>query len=329
MSSKLLVIGCGSIGSRHAANACGLCSVHVFDEDSVKVDDLVTSLNVTGHYDLLSALTANPDAIIVATPTHVHAETVAKCLESSKKILVEKPIARTVSEANRMVKQLGCSNFADVCVSSNMRFHPGPKILKNEISSIGKIYSFRGWFGSYLPSMRHGIDYRKLYCSKKSEGGGVVRDSIHDIDLALWLLGPPSFTTGIACKVSRLEIDVEDVAEIVMKHRSNVISNIHLDYLQKRKRRGIEIIGSKGTLTWTSEGKNPEKVNVCRTLGEHGSVEILFSDICFDGNQPYKEMLDKFLSSDELDKTEISSVTEAILALDCCEKVISHEQVFE
>ena len=124
MSSKLLVIGCGSIGARHAANACGLCSVHVFDEDSVKVDDLVTSLNVTGHYDLLSALTAKPDAIIVATPTHMHAETVAKCLESSKKILVEKPIARTVSEANRMVKQLGCSNFADVCVSSNMRFHP-------------------------------------------------------------------------------------------------------------------------------------------------------------------------------------------------------------
>lgn len=329
MSSKLLVIGCGSIGARHAANACGLSSVHVFDQDSAKVDDLVTSLNVTGHYDLLSALTAKPDAIIVATPTHVHAEMVAKCLGSSKKILVEKPIARTVSEANRMVEQLGCSNFADVCVSSNMRFHPGPKILKNEISSIGKIYSFRGWFGSYLPSMRQGMDYRKLYCSKKSEGGGVVRDSIHDIDLALWLLGPVSLTTGIACKVSKLEIDVEDVAEIVMKHRSNVISNIHLDYLQKRKRRGIEIIGSKGILTWSSEGKNPEKVNVCRTMGEHGSVEILFSDICFDGNKPYKVMLDEFLNSDELDKTEISSVADAILALDCCEKVISHEQVFE
>ena len=96
----------GSIGARHAANACGLSSVHVFDEDSVKVDDLVTSLNVTGHYDLLTALTAKPDAIIVATPLTCMQKR-SQNVWKSKKILVEKPIARTVSEANRMVEQIG------------------------------------------------------------------------------------------------------------------------------------------------------------------------------------------------------------------------------
>ena len=60
-------------------------------------------------------------------------------------------------------------------------------------------------------------------------------------------------------KLSNLRIDVDDYSNIQLKHPKNFFSNINLDYLQKCSRRGCEIIGSKGTIIWSLENKQPEK----------------------------------------------------------------------
>ena len=74
-----------------------------------------------------------------------------------------------------------------------MRFHRGPikvkQLLNDEV--IGRPVSAHLWVSSYLPSWHPTEDYREMYSAKKELGGGVVMDSIHEIDLTHWLFGKP------------------------------------------------------------------------------------------------------------------------------------------
>lgn len=122
---------------------------------------------------------------------------------------------------------------------------------------IGKPLICRIHFSHWLPNMRPGTDYRNTYAAGK-EGGGIILDDVHDIDLALWLSGPAVKTNGFSHQSGLLELACEDVAQIVVTHETGCLSSIHMDFLRKDKSRGIEIIGEKGTLEWRSRFKPPE-----------------------------------------------------------------------
>src|SRR5436309_2376616 len=98
--------------------------------------------------------------------------------------------------------------------------------------------------------MRPGAEYRSLYCSRAEAGGGVILDAIHEIDYLAWLFGPVERVSAEAGRIGDLDIDVEDYASLALMHRGGVRSEIHLDYLQRWKRRGCEVVGSEGTLIW-------------------------------------------------------------------------------
>jgi predicted dehydrogenase len=177
-----------------------------------------------------------------------------------------------------------------------MRFHPGPAALKSALPSIGKPLFAFAHYGNYLPSMRPGVDYRTLYAARRADGGGVIFDSIHEIDYLAWLLGP---VVSVACEAGRiggLDIDVEDHAVMNLGHGSSAQSNVQLDFLRRRKSRGCEIVGSEGTLTWHSDGKAPESCRVERA-GADGTVTLLTSDENYDANKMYVAMLDAFLDA--------------------------------
>jgi predicted dehydrogenase len=114
---------------------------------------------------------------------------------------------------------------------------------------IGRIFSYRVECGSYLPNWRPHLDYRKNYGAQAAQGGGVILDNIHEIDYARWIFGDPLEVIGVFGKVSALEIDTEDLAEIILSH-DRMVGNIHLDYLSKRYTRMIHAIGEDGDLLW-------------------------------------------------------------------------------
>jgi predicted dehydrogenase len=76
------------------------------------------------------------------------------------------------------------------------------------------------------------------------------------------LFGPVVKVSCAAGRIGALDIDVEDYAAIVLEHQSGTRSEVHLDYLQRFKRRGCEVVGAEGTLVWESEGKSPEQCTV-------------------------------------------------------------------
>ena len=290
---KLLVIGCGSIGRRHARNASAKAEVAVFDTDAAKTAALET---VQAFDSLEAALDWGPRGAIVAVPNALHLSIAHACIEAGADVLIEKPIAhslRGVADFLAQAEGLGRQVF----VACNMRFHPGPASLRRALGSIGRPLFARAHFGNYLPNMRPGVDYRQLYCARRETGGGVILDGIHELDYVAWLLGPVSEVRCAASKLSDLDLDVEDYAAITLQHRGGARSEIHLDYLQQVKRRGCEIVGTEGTLVWASEGKAPEACSVRLYRRDVGRWEELLEDRDLDADAAYRDMLDAYLAA--------------------------------
>jgi predicted dehydrogenase len=111
----------------------------------------------------------------------------------------------------------------------------------------------------------------------------------------MWLFGPVGEVQCYSAKVSDLDIETEDYASISMRHKSGVVSEIHLDYLRPFKRRGCEIVGDQGMLLWQSEGKNPEKCSVRLYRKEEVKWEVLLELENVNLNKPYETLMEYFV----------------------------------
>lgn len=283
---KILVVGAGSIGKRHATNAaaCGH-ETGIFDLNP-------QAAQVPGAKpfpSLADALDWKPDGAVIATPHKTHIDMARQVTTAGIPVLIEKPISHTLDGVDEFLR----NSPEPVYVVCNMRFHPAIKALRENISAIGKIHYARAQYGNYLPNMRPDADYKKLYCAHKSEGGGVILDAIHEIDYLSWLFGATRSVSAEADKRSDLDIDVEDYAALSLRHETGVRTEIHLDYLQQCKRRGCEIVGSEGTLIWESTGKTPEDCSV--RLYSNDKWREVYKEPALDASFMYKDMMNAFI----------------------------------
>jgi predicted dehydrogenase len=115
---------------------------------------------------------------------------------------------------------------------------------------IGRPLVLRAEAGQYLPDWRPGRDYRQTVSAKSVLGGGAVLELSHELDYARWLVGDVEAVAAQVAKVSDLEIDVEDVAQIILKFKSGAIGCIHLDMIQRPPTRACRVTGTEGTLAW-------------------------------------------------------------------------------
>lgn len=241
------IIGYGSIGKRHVNNLISLGFNRIILFRSISNDN---EYSLTETNDLDQFLNSGLDAVILANPTSLHAKYLHKILIKNINVLVEKPIISSNQEYKEIksllkkYKGIGMTGY-------NMRYHPCVSTVKNIIKekTLGKIFSARFFVGQYLPDWRPKMDYSKSYSSRKKMGGGVLFDLVHEIDLALYLTGiPTGEILSKVGKVSKLSIDSEDMAEILYSTNDNKFISIHLDYLSKKYKRYIEIIGKNGNL---------------------------------------------------------------------------------
>jgi predicted dehydrogenase len=301
---RILVVGCGSIGRRHAANAAALAETAVVDVDEAIARRCGEAHGVPAFPDLASGLSWRPDGVVVATPHDTHLEVAAAAIEAGADVLIEKPIshdARGVDAFLDRAEALGRRTFV-VC---NLRFHPAVATLRRHLADIGRPLFARAQYGNYLPDMRPGADYRALYCARRERGGGVILDGIHEIDYLAWFFGPVEAVACEAAKVSGLDIDVEDYASVCLRHVSGVRSEIHLDYVQRAKRRSCEIVGTEGTLVWLSEGKAPERCTVRLYQASEKHWVTVFASDAVDSDRTYAELVSRFMATLNGEGTEL------------------------
>lgn len=233
---KVIIIGLGSIGKRHFE----ILKMKGHEPIIVSKHDRKFS-KYSNIKD--SAIENGITHIIISNNTADHYKSLSEALKyfPQAKILVEKPLFEKVDQEENL------QNTSNVFVGYNLRFFKGIELLKEKL--VGqKVLSSQISCSSYLPHWRVGGDYRQSYSASKKDGGGVLRDISHEIDLIQYLLGPIESLVGEAKKISSLEIDSEDFSMCMMKNQSGSYTSLYLDYFSREAMREIIITTNELTL---------------------------------------------------------------------------------
>lgn len=252
---KILVVGCGSIGERHIRNLKTLSVDQILacDTNPERLALMKEKYNIQETYtELQEAIDQGIDAVLICTPPNSHIPIALKAADHKAHVFIEKPMSNILDGVDELIKRAS-KNGLIICVGYNFRFHRGLKLVKDMLDrgEIGTILSTRAEFGQYLPDWRPWQDYMQSYTAKKDLGGGIILDGSHEIDYMRWLLGDVGEIFCFAGKVSSLEVETEDVADILLKFKSGAIGEIHLDFVRRDYSRTCEIIGEKGTIKWS------------------------------------------------------------------------------
>ena len=291
---RAVVIGCGSIGQRHIRNLrrLGLTDIFALRTRQGASQDLDPSLEVKelGDWPELGELEA--DVAIVSNPTSLHLETIERCLPHVRGVFIEKPLAASldgVAELLRQIKQRRVVSF----VGYNLQFHPAVKELQKFLAhdAVGKPLVFQCEVGQWIADWHPHEDYRDAYFARADLGGGVLLTLIHEIHLAIELLGAADKVACLTPAYEGLPVDVDVVADIMIHHSSNAVSQIHLDMIQRPAHRGGVISCELG---WISYNLLTNTV-VGQTAGQSG-VMVIADDALYDVNECYLEEMQTFLN---------------------------------
>ena len=251
---SVLVAGSGSIGRRHMKNLrqLGVHKLAACDPDSERLVPVVAELGIKPFSDFALALeTERPDAVLICTPPVYHIPQALQATQAGSHVFIEKPLSNSLEGIDELAGEIRRRGNI-VQVGYNLRFHPGVRKLKEltEQGMLGRMLWAQVEAGQYLPDWRPWQDYRQSYTARRDLGGGILLDGSHELDYIIWLLGLPVELLCMAGHVSRLEVDVEDCADLLLRFSSGTQASIHLDFVQRGYARSCKLAGESGTLLW-------------------------------------------------------------------------------
>ena len=247
------MVGCGSIGKRHIRNLLALSvrNILAYDSNPVRSYEVREEFGVETLNNLESAWEQDPYGAFITTPTSLHIPIAIQAAEYGCHLFIEKPLSHTFEGVKKLLALIEEKQLISL-VGCNMRFHPGLQKVKEliEEKTLGNMVAARVESGQYLPDWHPMEDYRKNYSARRDLGGGIILDAIHELDYIRWLLGEVRSVSCFAGKLSHLEIETEDTAEIILRFSNGAIGEVHVDYVQRAYSRTSQFIGDEGTIRW-------------------------------------------------------------------------------
>ena len=252
---KVLIAGFGSIGSRHLKNLFALdssCNVVICHQQSTPIavtDDFSSS--VQRVYCLEEALDIRPDVALITGPASTHVETGLALAKHDIHLFIEKPLSDRMDGVEKLLNECRQRRLV-LMVGYNFRFYEPLQTVEKALrkQKIGRVLSIRAEAGQYLPDWRPAQDYRQSVSARQNLGGGVLLELSHEFDYLCRLLGDVETVWAHTDRLSDLDVDVEDIAEVILQFRSGAIGSVHLDMVQRTATRTCRIVGTEGTLTW-------------------------------------------------------------------------------
>lgn len=254
MDTNVLILGAGSIGLRHArvlrdaGYAVGILSARPEARAALRGEGWTVGERPEDFPGCRHA--------IVATRTGNHVNDTLAVLAAGMDVLVEKPLAVDATAGRRMAGAAAAAGRSVFC-ALNLRFSLSLNRFRSLRDCVGRLHAAHVECRSYLPDWRPGTDYRAGY-SASAEDGGVLRDLVHEIDYAGWILGWPERVFARFDRTGRLGLAAEEAAylDCVLADGANV--QIDLDFLTRRPIRRMVLFGDQGTLTWDGIAQTTE-----------------------------------------------------------------------
>ncbi len=325
---KVLMVGLGGIGQRHMRNlkhmlgpeaSFSACRVRRLNQTLTDRLTLLDGVDLEEEYaikvftDLDEALRDKPDIVFVTNPTSAHVGVALAAARAGCDLFIEKPVSHNYDRVQELIETVNSRRIV-AYVGCQNRFHPCLKLLRRLLveKTIGQVLAVNIEVGEYLPGWHTYEDYRQMYASRRELGGGVILSQIHEIDYAYWLFGMPRRVFAMGGRLSSLDIDVEDVAGIMLEFRqgSQILPvHIHADYLQRPPSRGCKVIGDQGKILVELQEAT---VNWYSASGELAGSQV-FKE--FTRNDLFMEELADFLSCVKSRKQPFISVQDGAMGL--------------
>lgn len=287
---RALVVGTGSAGRRHAGNLLRLgIGVEICSEWRCVAEYDCDGTSLPVYHDYTTALATQPALVVIANPTHLHAEYAIAASGRGCHVYLEKPAARTAREAENIRAAMGGSTV--VAVGNQQRFNECLERLREIVTSgsLGRIIHVQHNMGEYLPDYHPGEDYRRGYAARAEMGGGVLLTQIHDLNLVHWLFGDVGTVFAAGGRTSDLDIDVEDNVSAALTMADGTQVALHMDYLQRPKRRTIAVLGERASVVWDYYA------NTLTSIDPNGTPQEIGPRAPLDRNRMFVRAMEDFL----------------------------------
>lgn len=270
------IIGCGRIAKNHFQSIQEIPEAVLVagcDIDEKALENCRQQYNCL-TYDNYHALLANPDINVVniCTPSGLHARIAIDALNAGKHVIVEKPMAMSLKEADAMLAAAKANDKKLAVVHQN-RFNPA--IIKTrqvlEQGRFGKLTH-----GSAVVRWNRNDDYYRQACWRgtwEQDGGCLMNQSIHNIDLLQWMFGPVQSVFAYTSTNLR-QIQGEDVAVAALRFANGALGIIEasVTLYPNNLEETLNIFGATGTVVIGGMAVN--KIEAWRFAGEEEAAAL-------------------------------------------------------
>ncbi|RJP23619.1 MAG: gfo/Idh/MocA family oxidoreductase [Candidatus Abyssobacteria bacterium SURF_5] len=301
------VVGVGHLGYHHARNLALLSEVELIavadiDEDRAAAVASEFAAEFVGDYRELAPLV---DAVSIAVPTSAHFEVTRFFLERGKHVLLEKPIATTLEEADELIR-LSERNGLTLQIGHSERFNAAIQSLRERLNKPMFIESHR-----LAPFSPRGCDVN------------VVLDlMIHDLDIILSLLKSPIEQVIDAVGVPLIS-DSEDIANARLLFRNGCVANVTASRISAEPMRKIRIFQP---FTYFSADYSAQSIK-CYRLNKQAvpsdtSHALIFDEIVIEKEEPLRKEIEAFAASVLRGEAPAVTGSEAREALEAASRII-------
>ncbi|WP_163195286.1 Gfo/Idh/MocA family protein [Clostridium thermarum] len=260
---RFAIIGCGRISYKHVealvknreeavlTAVCDIIEANALAKQKEYIESMAGEVKVGVYTDYKEMLDREDiDVVTIATESGYHPEIAIYCMNKGKHVIVEKPMALSTKDAAEMI-ECARKNKVKLCVSHQNRFNKPIQQLRKAVEA--------GRFGKLISGTARILWNRNMgYYQQapwrgtwKLDGGTLMNQCIHDIDLLQWMLGGEVDTVYAQCDTFIRDIEGEDFGAIIIRFKNGAIGIVEgtACVYPKNLKETLDIFGETGTVS--------------------------------------------------------------------------------
>lgn len=253
---KYALIGCGRISPNHiaAARANELEFVGICDVNKEMLQDKVSRYNLgdvhqyTNYQEMLEK--EKPELVAIATESGKHAEIALQCVEAGCHVIIEKPIALSLDDADAIISAAKKKGVR-ICANHQNRFNKSVRKIRKALEEDRFGRMFYGAAHVRWCRDKNYYEQAKWRGTWEQDGGALMNQCIHNIDLLRWMMGDEiEEVVGITDQLNHPYLEAEDLGIALVKFKNGAYGIIEgtTDVYPKNLEETLYLFGQKGTV---------------------------------------------------------------------------------